>query len=73
MNAYEPSTLGSSILGVVFYIIMAAFVLYSLLALYALLRFGRSKILAISVALLYLVISASLYTVAVINLNKIKF
>lgn len=73
MNAYEPSSLGSSILGLIFYIIMAGFVIYSLLSIYALLRYGRSKLLAIGVAILYLIISASLYAVAVGNLNNIKF
>ena len=73
MNPYEPSNLWSSLLGLIFYIIMAGFVLYSLLALYALLRFGRSKVLAIGISIIYLIISAGLYAVAVGNLNNIKF
>lgn len=71
--AFQPTSLGTTILALVFYIIMAGFVLYSLIALYALLRFGRSKILAIIVSILYLLISASLYAVAVSNLNSIHF
>ena len=70
---YQPTSLGATILALVFYIFMAGFVLYSLLSMYSLIRFGRSKILAIIVSLLYLVISASLYAAAVGNLNKIKF
>lgn len=73
MNVYQPTSIGSSILAIVFYIVMAGFILYSLLAIYSLLRFGRSKILGIIVSLLYLIISASLYAAAVHNLNAIKF
>jgi hypothetical protein len=72
-QTYQPTTLGSTILTVIFYIIMALFALYSLLAIYSLLRFGRARILAITVSLLYLVIAAGLYAAAVSNLNNIKF
>ena len=72
-ETYQPSTFGSSILALVFYVLMAGFLLYSLLALYALLRFGHSRILAIIVSLLYLMISAGLYAAAVGNLNNIHF
>ncbi len=68
---YQPSTLGHTILALVFYILMAGFILYSLLALYALLRYGRSKILVIFVSILYLIITASLYAAAIGNLNNI--
>jgi hypothetical protein len=43
------------------------------LAIYALLRFGRSKMLGIVVSLLYLIIAAGLYAAAVSNLNNIHF
>ncbi|OGE88311.1 MAG: hypothetical protein A3J07_00775 [Candidatus Doudnabacteria bacterium RIFCSPLOWO2_02_FULL_49_13] len=72
-DIYQPTTLGHTILALAFYVLMAGFVIYSLVALYSLLRFGRSMILAIIVALLYLIISASLYAAAVGNLNGIKF
>ena len=73
-SAHQPvSSLTSSIISIVFYLIMAAFVLYSLLAIYSLLRFGRSKILGLIISLLYLIISAGLYAAAVNNLNAIKF
>lgn len=60
-------------MALVFYLVMAGFVLYSLLALYALLQFGRAKGLAIIVSLLYLIVSAGIYAAAVANLNAIKF
>ena len=72
-TAYQPTGLGTTILALVFYLLMAGFILYSLLALYALLRFGRSKILAIIVSILYLIMTASLYAAAVGNLNMIHF
>jgi len=69
---YNPTNLGTTIVALIFYILMAGFVLYSLVALYALLRFGRSKILSIIVSILYLIISAGLYAAAVGNLGAIK-
>lgn len=72
-NVYQPTSIATSILALIFYLLMAGFVLYSILALYALIRFGRSKILTIIVSLLYLIISAGLYAAAVFNLNAIKF
>ena len=62
-----------SIISIIFYLIVAAFVLYSLLALFSLLKFGRSKILGIIISLLYLIITVSLYAAAVGNLNSLKF
>ncbi|MEO8065515.1 MAG: hypothetical protein ABI643_01505 [Candidatus Doudnabacteria bacterium] len=73
MTPYQPTSLWPTILALVFYILMAAYVLYSLLAIYALVKFGRSKGLAILVSLFYLAISSGLYAAAVINLNNIKF
>ena len=70
--AYQPNSFGHAILALVFYVLMVGYVLYSLIALYALLRFGRTKILAIIVSLLYLIASAGLYAAAVGNLNNIK-
>ena len=70
---YQPTSIANTIVALIFYIIMAGFVIYSLFALYALLRFGKSKILSIVVALIYLIFCASLYAAAVANLNAIKF
>ncbi len=72
-NIYQPSALGHTLVALVFYLLMVGFVIYSLIALYSLLRFGRSVIVAITVSILYLIISASLYAAAVGNLNSIKF
>lgn len=69
---YQPNTFVESIVALIFYLIMAGFVLYSLLALYALMRYGRTKIITIAVALVYLIICGSLYLAAVVNLNDIK-
>jgi len=71
--AYEPSSLGHTILALVFYIVTAGFILYSLVALYALLRFGRSKVVGILVSVFYLIMATSLYTAAIIKLNAIRF
>ena len=62
----------NSIISVIFYLIMAAFMLYSLQAIYTVLRFGRSKILAIIVCIVYLIISASLYFAAINYLERIN-
>jgi len=51
---------------------MAVFVLYSLQAIYALLKFGRSKILGIIVSIVFMIISGSLYAAAVVILGKIN-
>jgi hypothetical protein len=70
---YQPTSLGHAIVALVFYIISAGFVIYSLLALYALARYGRSKSLVAAVSVLYFIIAAGLYSAAVLNLNNIKF
>ncbi len=72
-SSYQPTNFASGIVSVIFYILMAGFLIYSLVCLYALLRFGRNRILALSAAIIYLVITAGLYAVAVGNLNAIKF
>lgn len=71
--SYQPASLVETILALVFYIIMAGFAIYSLMAIYALVRYGRSKLIALGIALLYLVVMAGLYAAAVENLNHIKF
>ncbi|MBI3952673.1 MAG: hypothetical protein HY336_01825 [Candidatus Doudnabacteria bacterium] len=70
---YQPTNLTNSIIALVFYLIMAGFAIYSMLTMYALIRFGKSKLVAFGVCLLYLIISASLYSAAVDNLGLIKF
>ena len=73
MTPYQPTSLVSSIVAIIFYLLMAGFVLYSLMTIYTLLRFGRTRTLGVIISVLYLVITAGLYTAAVINLNAIKF
>ncbi len=70
-QAYQPTSLGHTLLALVFYILMAAYILYSLIGLYALLRFGRSVIVSLLVSVLYLIITVSLYAAAITNLNNI--
>lgn len=70
-NSFFSAGLGHSILSVIFYLLMVGFVLYSLFAIYSLLRFGRSKIIGISVSIIFLIIAASLYAAAVSSLNNI--
>jgi len=70
--AYEPAALGHTILALFFYLFMGGFVIYSALAVYALMRFGKSKSLGLIVSMTYIVIIAGLFSAAVINLNNIK-
>ena len=57
---------------IIFYIIMLGFTTYSFLTLYALLRYGKSKMVGLVVLLFYVVITSSLFSTALDNLNKIK-
>ncbi len=47
--------------------------IYSLIMIYVLLRFGKSKILGMVVSLLYLLLMLSLYAAANDNFNQIPF
>lgn len=70
---YQPSSLLHTIIALIFYITMAGFVIYSIIALYSLIRFGKSKSLALMITALYTIIASGLYASAVINLNNLKF
>lgn len=70
---YEPSSLAHTILALVFYIVTAGLILYSMMALYSLLRWGQSKVTAILVSVFYLIITVSLYAAAIVKLNAIRF
>lgn len=72
-TVYQPENLIHSVIALVFYILMAGFAVYSFLALYALNRFGRSKLITATVSLIYLIIAASLFAAAQSNLNQIHF
>jgi hypothetical protein len=61
-----------SIVTIAFYLILFAFIIYSLLATYALLRYGRSKKIGLITAAVYIVICTGLFTFAIINLNNLK-
>ncbi len=61
----------NTIVSFIFHALMIVLAVYSLIAVYSLLRYGRSKSLGLVVSLLYLVIITSLYVAAVTNLNQI--
>ncbi|HEX9503527.1 MAG TPA: hypothetical protein VF974_04375 [Patescibacteria group bacterium] len=73
LQTYQPASFGHAIIALIFYLLMVGFVLYSFLAIYSLIRFGRTKVLGLIISILYLVISASLFAAAVANLNSINF
>ncbi|TSA46414.1 hypothetical protein D4R52_00565 [bacterium] len=62
-----------TIASILFYMMMAAVALYSAVTVYVLLKFGKSKILAIVISLFYLVVMTSLYAAAVSNFEAIIF
>jgi hypothetical protein len=70
---YQPNNFGHTIVALVFYIIMAGIALYSLIALYALLRYGRNRLLGMIVAIAYLVIWAGLFASAASTLSTLSF
>lgn len=57
----------------IFGLLLVALALYSLAAIYALLRFGRSKTLGIVLTIFYLILMVSLYSAAQFNFDKIRF
>jgi hypothetical protein len=56
-----------------FYVVMGIFALYSFILIYALLRFGKSKILSLGVALFYFILITSLWSAALANFSQIPF
>ena len=72
LTPYEPTTLGHTLIALAFYVAMAIFVIYSIVAIYALIRYGRSKPMALGIILLYVIMTISLYIAALDNLHKIK-
>lgn len=61
------------IVQILFYGLIGLLTVYSMIMIYVLLRFGKSKILALIVGAFYLVIMLSLYSAALINLSNIPF
>lgn len=70
-SVYQPNALPHTILALVFYVLMFGFVAYSFLTLYTLNKYGRSKILAAAVSLVYVIIIASIFAAAQTSLNNI--
>ncbi len=58
---------------VIVYLLLAGLGLYSLAMLYALLRFGKSKLLGLLVTAFYLILMLSLYSAVQSNFDKIVF
>jgi len=58
---------------ILFYVVMGIFALYSFILIYALLRFGKSKILSLGVALFYFILITSLWSAALANFSQIPF
>jgi len=57
----------------IFDAMMLIIAIYSLVSVYVLLRFGKSKILGICVSIFYLVIMTSLYAAAAANFGLLTF
>lgn len=73
LTIYQPTNFFHTLVALVFYLLMAGFAVYSFLALYALNHFGRSKLLAAAISLLYITLAASLFAAAQTNLAQIHF
>lgn len=57
----------------VFFILMGIHGLYSIVMVYILLRYGKSKILGLMVSALYAIIVTTLYAAAMANFNQLTF
>ncbi len=58
---------------IIFYGLVGIFTLYSMMMVYILLRYGRSKVLGLVMSGLYLVLVITLYAAAVGNFIRIVF
>ena len=58
---------------IIFYGLILVLGIFSLTMIYALLRFGKSKVLALVLVVLYTILMASLYTAAQIGFNNLPF
>jgi hypothetical protein len=68
---YQNSNPVYTILAIIFYVALIILAFYSLLAVYALLKFGRSRTVGIIISLCYLIITAGFYFAALTNLNAL--
>lgn len=57
----------------IFYILMGIHGLFSLVMVYVLLRYGKSKILGLTISALYAIVSTTLYAAAQANFNALTF
>lgn len=61
------------VIEVIFYGAMLFLGFYSIIMIYVLLRFGKSKILGLIISVFYLILITSLYAAALENFNNIPF
>lgn len=57
----------------IFYILLVIHGLFSLVMVYILLRYGKSKLLSLSVSAVYAIIITALYATALANFHKLTF
>jgi hypothetical protein len=62
-----------AIVKIVFYLIVGLFTIGSAMALYSLIRYGKGRFVITAVSVTYVVISLTLYLIAVGQLNSINF
>lgn len=67
------ANLGENLVEMIFHLIILGVAVYSILAVYALLKYGRSKILSLAVTLTYFFIVFTIYSSALWVLAKINF
>ena len=67
------SSLITSAIQILFYLAIAVFAIGSALALYSLIRYGKDRLIIISVSATYLFIAITLFFVALNQLGDIKF
>lgn len=72
---YQPvgNSILHTIIALIFYLLMFGFALYSFLAIFALVKYGRSRLLVFGISILYLIIVSGLYAVAQTNLGNLTF
>lgn len=72
MINFDPNIL-KTLVALIFYVFIGIFLLGSAMSVYTLVRYGKNKLLIVSVIATYVVIAASLYIVALSQFNGIKF
>ena len=72
LPAFSPSGVSSAVTGGIFYLAMAAALLYSIASIYALIRYSDSKAIAFIASVIYGIIFLSLFGTGVHTLLAIK-